>query len=485
MKSFLHKYPQLSLLCLSIAVAVAVCALGAPFALGITLVAATQLALLARSPRQAACFSVATLTPEQVKEFGDIMKSLEAHGEMFKQLKDLGGVEGGFAAIKALPNLLKGEQKRADELQATVAKLQKRSARTSALTKAGQVSDDCARHLGAIALAVGCKTGQINGRAADMAASQVKEILGAEIKSALTSSDIPLPTEYSGQVVELVGLYGMARKYGTVFPLGTGTVKLPKLTTDPTFGLIAGSATVTEKSPQVGFVTFTAEKFGGLVRIPTELEEDSIVPIGQFIARYAARNIARAEDYNFFASTGAGSGVNGSVEGLTTSTITNSKVTQMASTKVKYSDMTLAHLRALRAVPDAPVIRTGAYYFHPTFEQALAALNTSGDKPYNPNAQLANPDGAQPFINGPTLDGYPVRWVDVLPAYSTSSNASKVFALFGDLSFQYLGVRGGVRFDTSMDAGFTTDEILIRALERFTIGLMATGAVAGLETAAS
>lgn len=41
------------------------------------------------------------------------------------------------------------------------------------------------------------------------------------------------------------------------------------------------------------------------------------------------------------------------------------------------------------------------------------------------------------------------------------------------------------RFDTSMQAGFTTDEILIRALERFTIGLMANGAVGGLQTAAS
>jgi HK97 family phage major capsid protein len=62
---------------------------------------------------------------------------------------------------------------------------------------------------------------------------------------------------------------------------------------------------------------------------------------------------------------------------------------------------------------------------------------------------------------------------------------SKVFMLFGDATYQYLGVRGQIRFDTSIDAAFTTDEILIRAIERFTIGLMATGAVAGLQTAAS
>ena len=57
--------------------------------------------------------------------------------------------------------------------------------------------------------------------------------------------------------------------------------------------------------------------------------------------------------------------------------------------------------------------------------------------------------------------------------------------LFGDLKYQYFAPRGTIRFQTSVDASFETDEVLIRALERFTIGLMATGAVAGLETAAS
>src|SRR6266496_1353622 len=121
---------------------------------------------------------------------------------------------------------------------------------------------------------------------------------------------------------------------------------------------------------------------------------------------------------------------------------------------------------------------------HPSFEQLLSGFNTAGDKPYNPLAQLQG-SGAQPFMMGPTLDGFPVRWVDIMPAYSTSANVSKVFMLFGDLSFQYLGVQGRPRFDTSTDAAFATDEILIRAVERFTIGLMAVGAVAGLETAAS
>jgi HK97 family phage major capsid protein len=429
------------------------------------------------------------LTEQQIKEFETITGELKELGAHIPGLKALASVEGGFEAIKALPNLLKGQQKVTEDLSADLKKVQKALLNFKASRKSlvgGQVSDDCARHLGAIALAVGVKRGQITGKSADMAEGMVKEILGVEIKTALSGSDIPLPTEYSGQVVELVSQFGAARRFGTVFPLGTGTVKLPRLKTDTAFGLIAGSATVTEVSPQTEWVTFTAEKFGGLVRIPTELEEDSIVPIGQFIARYAARNIAKAEDHNFFVGTGAASGVNGTVKGLAASQLSTGNAKHVLMTaKASPSELTLNHLRAVRSVPDAAALRTSAYYLHPSMEQLLASLNTAGDKPYNPNAQLQNPAVSQPFISGPTLDGFPVRWVDVMQAYTTSDTVDTGIALFGDLSFHYLGVRGGIRFDTSMEAGFATDEILIRALERFTTGLMATGSVAVVQTAGS
>jgi HK97 family phage major capsid protein len=335
----------------------------------------------------------------------------------------------------------------------------------------GAVSEDCARHLGGLAVLAGLRGKQLAG---DRWEGIVKDVLGLEVRTALTVSDIPIPTQWGAEVVELVGQFGAARQYGTVYPLGAGTVKLPKLGTDTTFGLIAGSGTVTEKSPTVSFVTFSPEKFGGLVRLPTELDEDSIVQIGQFVARYSARQIAYIEDYNFFRSTGAGSGSNGTAEGLTKNVVTDSKTVALASTKTAISDATLAKFRELRTKPDAAALRMGAYYLHPSLEQMLSAFNSSGDKPYQANG-----------LNGATLDGFPIRWVDVMPVYSTSAAASTVFALFGDTSFQYLGVRGGIRFDTSTEAGFTTDEILIRALERFTVGKMATGAVAGLITAAS
>jgi HK97 family phage major capsid protein len=342
----------------------------------------------------------------------------------------------------------------------------------------GDVSEECARHLTAIALSIGLVQQKfIDVRQAETAENIVKSILGNsfdnKFRTALSASDIPLPVDYSGDVVELVSQYSAARKYGTVFPLGTGVVKLPRLKTDTAFGLLAQSTAITQVSPQTEWVTFTAEKFGGLILLPTEIDEDSIVAMGQFLARYSARNIAKVEDHNFFVGTGAASGANGTVAGLCATTITNSKVKQMGSGLASPSEISLAHLRSIRSVVAAPAIGMGAYYMHPTLEQHLSGLNTAGDKPYTANG-----------ANGASLDGFPIRWVDIMPAYTTADVASTVHVLFGDLSYQYLGVRGGMRFQSSTEAGFATDDIYVRALERFTIGLMSTSAVSGLQTAA-
>ena len=185
------------------------------------------------------------------------------------QAKVLGGVEAlqtkftdleakfGKAASTDDVTKLKGEFDALIEQFRAVRK-SNLSATSRRALRSGMVSDEVARHLGALAIVSGIRGGQLAG---DRWETLAKDVLGAEVvKTALTSSDIPLPVQYSGEVVELVSAYGAARRFGTVFPLGAGSVKLPQLTTDTTFGLIAGSGTVTEKSPQVGWVTFTPEK---------------------------------------------------------------------------------------------------------------------------------------------------------------------------------------------------------------------------------
>lgn len=405
----------------------------------------------------------------------EILKALGTFNAQFKAL------EGVVADIKLLKETDEERKRGLDDVQRKVldfsrARLASASVAETIL-KHGRLSEAAAAHLGGVYMLASLRQdteGRIRGNVRDYYGSEIKNVLGLDVKTALTSSDIPLPTQYSGQIAELVSQYGAARRYGTVIPLGSGSFKLPKIKTDPAWSLIAGSGTVTEKSPQAENVTFTAEKFGGLVRLPSELEEDSIIDMGQFLARWAARGAAYCEDWQFFRSTGAASGINGTAEGLTKSVVTDSKTVALASGSTANSALTLAKMRAMRPVVDAAALGMSAYYFHPTFEQLFSTFNSSGDKPY-----LAS------GINGASLDGFPIRWVDVMPAYSATAAASSVFGLFGDVSYNYLGIRGGFRFDTSREAGFATDEVLVRALERMTVGKMAAGAVCGVITAAS
>jgi HK97 family phage major capsid protein len=337
-----------------------------------------------------------------------------------------------------------------------------------------RVSDECAKWLSGLAIAGAEQLGKLaRNPAREELLRNASEILGIEQRTALGTGDIPMPTNFAAEVVELVFKYGSVRKFMTVYPLGTLTTKLPKLTTSPSFGIIALSATVTEKSPQVAFVTFTAVKSGGLIRIPTEIEADSIVNLGQFLARYIAREMAKWEDtWGFMAD---GSGTYNSQSGVCKTADTLGNKIQLTATNSSPDKITLANMRNLRAKPDGATLPTAAYYMHPTMEALMVTFNTSATvTPY-----ILKPDGSA------TLDGFPIRWIPVMPIYDTSAHLNQYQVAFGDLSYWYFGERYGLDVQISRDVFFATDEIAMRALERFDIELMANNAMAVLQLSAS
>src|SRR5436190_844568 len=161
----------------------------------------------------------------------------------------LNDVQGGWAEIKALPNVIKTLQSENTELKGALGKLKKEiltlAQRGQPIRKHEVVTHDCARYLAAIAY-IGAekhnKLSHLNSQSRDLILNKSAEVLGMELRAALTTTDIPLPIEFQSQVVELVWKYGDFRRYATPFPMGAGTVKLPKLKTSPAFGLIALSA---------------------------------------------------------------------------------------------------------------------------------------------------------------------------------------------------------------------------------------------------
>lgn len=400
----------------------------------------------------------------------------EAERTLNNTLLEVKGVmENLQAALKAAGQKQGRLETENDELRKTLDNLRRESlkggAKGRAERRAGQfVSDDCARHLAAIVVLGAVRHNKLKELPETDREELVRVcsgVVGIEQKTALTSSDIPLPVGYASEVIELVWEYGQARRYGTVFPMGNGSMKLNKLSASPAFGFLTASTSIGEKSPGFANVDFNAEKAGGIIRLPSEIDQDSIVPLGQFLARYIAREMAKWEDTVFF--TADGTSTYKSMKGLTKAALDNSKAVTMGAGLAAPSEITLAAMRSLRAQVNSAALPTSAYYANATMEPLFASFNTSATvKPFT-----WGPDGYR-------LDGYPVRWVDVLPIYDTADHASQLQLLFGDATYQYLGERQNLMIETSAEVFFATDELAVRALERFCVALMASDAVAVL-----
>jgi HK97 family phage major capsid protein len=438
----------------------------------------------------------------QAKEFQDILDQFKGYGSMFKELEAVAKTEGGFAAIKKLPELLATEGKRVDEVQKELNKLRKHMATAQHATgvkwvgNVPFVTDDCARALTSVLVLEANKLGenamrQLNKeqRTWESLTNLSREFLGIETKAggALSTSDIPLPTIYVPQIIELVFKYGQARQYGTVFPLGAGTVKLPQLKAgEDDFGFVgvgtAGmSQTIAQKEVTAQLVTFTANKAGGIIRIPTELEEDTFVALGQFLARYVARQFAKLEDKTMFLGDGTTTYAN--ITGVGPYCAANTAyLQQLATGKTKPTDATINDFRAMRGLVNAAVFAgmnaagqsNAAYFLNPTLDALLVTFNTLNQ----PLIYVRRPDGTA------TLDGYPIHWIGVSQAYKTAAAPSAYLAFFGDLSYWYLGERGAPRVEISREVYFATDELAMRALERIDVEAMAIDAVSALQTAA-
>jgi HK97 family phage major capsid protein len=406
------------------------------------------------------------LSEEQVKEFEGI----------------LGELKGGWAEIKRLPEsirLLQDENGRLQQ-QMTGARrlLAARSHVTARVRVPGLVSDECARHLTAVFILHCERSGKLEALASQ--AAQRSTLLGfahdsLATRTALSTNDIPLPSQYGSEIRELVSDFGVVRRRMSIYPIGMGTSRPARMGTRPSFGSIAMSAPFVEKSPTLSFASLESHKIGGVVRLPREIDEQSIVALGQFLARYGAVEFARAEDtWGFLAD---GGGTYETVKGIVQIARDNENTVVLASGKTKPSDATLADFRALRRKVNKAALngRLSAYYLDTTWETQLPTFKSTSE----PLVYQRLPDGSA------ILDGYPIVWTDVLTPFGTAAAADSPLAVFGALSFWWLGEHGSPRIDTSEHVWFANDQLAVRFIEEIDFDYAASDALAVLLTAAA
>jgi HK97 family phage major capsid protein len=392
-------------------------------------------------------------------------------------------IKSGWANIKSLPASLQSLQNENAQLQQHVTDLRRSALSRSthiAPRRPGQVSDACAAQIAAHFIAHCDKSGKLEALCSlssqrDAITAFARDTLGLTTRAALTTSDVPLPLQYGGEIRELISDFGVVRRRMSPYPIGMGTAKPARMGTRPAFASISMSAVFGEKSPTVTLASLESHKIGGIVRLPREIDEQSVLAMGQFLARYGAVEFARVEDTWGFLADGNSTYEN--VKGIVQIARDNTKTLVLASTKTKPSDATLADFRTLRAKVNKAALngRLSAYYLDSTWETALPGFRTTAE----PNVYQRLPDGSA------VLDGYPIVWTDVLEPYATADDADKPIAVFGALSFWWMGEHGTPRIDTSDQVWFANDQLAVRFIEEIDFDYAAIDATAALLTAAS
>jgi HK97 family phage major capsid protein len=294
-----------------------------------------------------------------------------------------------------------------------------------------------------------------------------------------------VPEDLSAQIIQKLGLYGKFRRDALVVPIGSASQWFPKIESDMTVYCPGEGGAITISDMQFSQVKLIPKTFVALAAVSNELDEDSIVGIGEIIGLSATRSMAKKEDEIGFVGDGTDTyfKMSGICQALldVDAVIGNIAGLVVASGNA-YSEITLTDFDNVIAILPEDVDETAKWYMSKKFFHTVCY-------PLAQAAGVANLFEILSDRKQKSFKGYPVEFVHCMP--STEAN-SQVCALLGDLMMgAYLGDRKALTLEQSKDVLFTNNQLGIRGVERIDINAFGVGdasepgPIVGLITAAS
>ncbi len=283
-----------------------------------------------------------------------------------------------------------------------------------------------------------------------------------------------VPEEMQSEIIILRNEYGLARRDLKVVPMGRDTITTPKLVSGLTMYFTGEGVAATASQPVFTNVRLTAKKASVLTLISSELDEDSIVSIGDLLTGEIAYAYAKGEDECLF--LGDATSTYGGITGLRK--IFNDGVASLAgSVDAASGHDTMAEMDAsdiakcMGALPQYVFTRGNPKFY---MSQTMWA---------NVFERLIGASGGvtKDQASGRTLreyNGYPVEITPAMlaPAAATTDTSDVAMWLFGDLNMSAsMGDRRGMTISRSTEYKFAEDQIAIKGTERFDINVHNTG----------
>ncbi len=304
-------------------------------------------------------------------------------------------------------------------------------------------------------------------------------------ETVMTEGGVLVPEELSMRIIDKLGKYGKFRRNALIVPVGSDRQVVPKVEADLIVYSPGEGNEIDESDMEFGQVGLTMHKLACLCKASSELEEDSVIALGEIIGTSMTRSIAKKEDEIGFVGDGTEiyfgmTGIVGALRAVD-AVIANIKGLKVGTGNA-YSELTLDDFEGVVAILPDDADDGAKWYVNKKFF-------------YSVMYKLARAAGAADLFAILTdrkerfFMGYPVEFVSAMP--STEAN-SQICALLGDLQLgAFLGERRQLRIDKSAERYFTSDEIGFRGVERIDINAYGigdtdeAGPIVGLITAAA
>jgi len=278
-----------------------------------------------------------------------------------------------------------------------------------------------------------------------------------------------VPDELAAWIIQKLGKYGKFRRNAVTVKLGTSKQLVPRVTTDLTIYCPGEGKEITKSDIKVDMVNLDVKKFACLTVLNRELEDDSIIGLGEIVGISITRSMAKKEDEIGFMGDGTATyfGMRGIIGALLAvdPVIANIKSLVVASGNA-YSEIVLGDFRKVVGIlpedadEDARWFMSKKFYYNTVY-------------PLAETAGVANLFEILSDRKDRFLLGYPVEFVPCMP--STEAD-SQICAILGDLSLgAFLGERRTLEIMRSDDVLFATDQIAIRGTERIDINAYGVG----------
>ena len=281
---------------------------------------------------------------------------------------------------------------------------------------------------------------------------KAKEFMAAQSEGVDADGGHLVPDPLAASLVNLLEDYGVARRVCRRIVMSADTWSVPRLLDHAQVSYPGEAQAISDSDLSFSQIKLTATKVAALVKMSTEVAEDSIVSLMDTVVQSMAYSISKAEDTNLFNGVAGGINADG-IKG--DASVANVSVTDVAS-------LSLSDLISAQVALGNPVVGArNEWYINPTLfhGQVRELLNAAGG---NTSAEF------QGEIR-PMLLGAPVNFVNVLPGNSASASGD-LLAVYGDMSLGvYMGDRRALNFKTLNELYANTDQIGVQCTERVDI----------------